>query len=246
MKQLWTRRVLNCPENTALATPTGDPTRPVLPAPGYRANLDFLVVAPPVNLPVREETVGLYFSTPEARVPLYYRPRLDRVGDPGAKAFLTEAAGVTDVLRAYLPESDGGAGLTVVRTTYPVDPIRGQRFGGAMAAPRPYARMFGDRPNPLLRGFLADASVAPGGDDDAAVLLLARHGTQLRGQPLSSYQTHLGFLDGRVERLDLLSALRPDLHSPKGTTVEVTTGRVYPRVIQQHLSGRENPEHVVR
>lgn len=220
--------MLRCPANNITAFPTGDLTFPITRPPSYRTNLDFLLRSSAFSSP-SPSALARYVSVPWAQLPPYYRPVLDnrRIGNLSKKIYLLEGAGVID-------------GRST-KSTYPSNFIVGESEGGALATPRPYAYRLTTGNNALLLGNLADRTQAPDPDRENWLLLAtARHGTSSTNAPLTSYTFHVAFFDGHAERLDVLEALDPKLHSPPGTQVDTKGRRVYPRVAEHYFKGRQD------
>jgi prepilin-type processing-associated H-X9-DG protein len=259
-------KTLRCPENRLRISPLDDPTAPVLPAPSYVTNLDFLLVSsrlPPPDGGMAERE-GLRVSAAPVSLPMYYSPRLERkrLGDLSVKAFLVEWMNPRLVVSP--------------RLAYPGRELTGQDFGGMFASVRMYAvrARWDDPPAVFLTGNDADPTIPPeaqrlpgedhrgrlgavpwgagksgsnpGDEAESMLLLVARHGSSRADDALTQYRLNFAFLDGHVATLPVLEAMNPTYHSPKGTEIEIRREWVYPRVILRHMEGKEGGVYTVR
>lgn len=258
---LLSAKVMRCPENRLLIEPLDDPTFPLLPAPSYVANLDFLLASKGLRTFADDAKHGsapslvdeIRHAGEPVHLPMYYAPRLEprRLGDFSRKAFFVEW------MNPRLLVSD--------RLAYPTKALEGQEMGGLFASVRMYAvrARREDPPSVFLTGNDADPTVPPESGSlsqgvssagigrrqawgESMLMMLARHGSSRRDDPLSAYRLHVAFLDGHIALLPVIEAMNPIYHSPRGTEVEVSRTWVYPRVIVEHLAGKERRTYTVK
>ena len=214
-----------CPENNFIAAPF--PTNAGwtnIRALSYATNLDFMLRpnAYPSAGTATGGDVGNFVTRPQWDVPSGYVPRLNKVGNPSRKVYLTEGSRFVTA-----------SGVV----TYNWQAVAGQQNGGAFSDQRPYVALAFNR-SKLLAGSYGDPAASNSGVNRNTILLAYRHGATSGNQSIDAYRTNLAFFDGHVETLTVMESMNPEFHSPKGTRIEISPAQVYPRVIQQYFKGQ--------
>jgi prepilin-type N-terminal cleavage/methylation domain-containing protein/prepilin-type processing-associated H-X9-DG protein len=226
------QRFLQVNENPVFACPDNAYTSfcfegaagwPVVRMQSYCTSIDFMVM----NTGLGGSATGVYIGRPQWNPPPGYAPKLNKVGNPSEKAFLTEGARFVDA------SNDNAVTIDYSNSVYPVN-------GGIYSEQRPYVgtpTSF-NRSRILLGGY-GDLTAQRKGGDSKFLLVFARHGTSKLGQAPAEYRTNVAFFDGHVETLPYMEAFNPKFHSPKGTSLDIVPAQVYPFIWQRYFNGKQ-------
>ncbi|HWL93259.1 MAG TPA: prepilin-type N-terminal cleavage/methylation domain-containing protein [Phycisphaerae bacterium] len=149
----------------------------------------------------------------EIKLPLNWRPSINRIGSTSRKIFCADGARYADL--DTVPDYD-------ISSDAP--------WGGAFCDAAPF-----QGPNANARTKSWDRSLAPGnssasaGIDPRAYAFRHSTGVPTTGGAANSYRLNAAFYDGHVETLGDLDASNPHLWLPLGSTLE--PGNVYPDAV---------------
>lgn len=144
------------------------------------------------------------------KLPTGYVPKLSKVGNGAAKAFMADGA-----RRSVTSNMNGGP-------LYRVYALRTDMWNQASNQNQ---TMFSDWGPPFAATKAFDRSGAPGVNtrpEQDVRLMAFRHGKRTPWLPSGSYRVNVAFFDGHVESLDDLAAANPALWMPKGSSIDPT------------------------
>jgi prepilin-type processing-associated H-X9-DG protein len=196
-----------CPENEVAAVPFGGGGWPTVTMNSYVTAMVFQMK----HNAARDAGDGRTVARGNWNPPVGYAPKITKVSNPTRKVFIADGARYS---------------TSTVAPDY--DPSYNGTYGGAFSDQGAFTR--------FSRSW--DRALAPGnGGKKTAVdarLYAYRHGTDRPRAAADTFRLNLGFFDGHVENMGDLEAADPSLWVPRGTTVEFSTGQMYPDVLARY------------
>lgn len=219
--------IFACPSNALQADGYDAADWGPLPRMSYTTCIDFMLKHNATG-DTANSRVGRWITRPEWNVPVDYLPKLDKVGNPANKVFLSEGTRFTK----------NGTDWTYNGNVF------ASQYGGAYADQRIYLAGTYQRARPLPKGY-GDLKASPSATGPSLVPIGYRHGATAGGAPRDAYRMNLAFFDGHVETVSLTAAMNPNWHSPVGTILWLNAEQAYPIAYQRYNGGAETKNFVV-
>lgn len=203
--ELLNTGTFRCPENEILAPPygSGGGGWPTVTLNSYVTAMVFQMKHNPAN----NAGDGRRIARSNWNPPPGYTQQVSKVGNSSRKIFIAD-----------------GARFSTSTIAPDYDPNYNGIYGGIYSDQGAFTR--------FSRSW--DRAGAPGNGGKSGKdgrIYGYRHGAREKNGPANAYRFNAGFFDGHVESLGDLEGANPALWVPSGTTVEFSTGQMYPDVL---------------